>query len=562
MIREAREVSSMSADGVMPRDKAVRVTEPPPLRVGARSAAQATGAAAITGETLPTEYVDGVRGVAATYVMLNHARFLLFISAATALALHPGTVFKAALAVLALTRYGVAGVMCFFIVSGYAIHYRQAFKMAGTWQKMSWRSYALHRARRLYPPLLAAIVIIFVADTIGSHFYPGMYNGASNVVLSLGGDHTPSVSSLLGTLTFTQGFLTKVFGSDDPLWSLAYEGFFYLMYPIVLGLDLRLGPVKTLGMITALGLSIAAIIGMGITPDGLHVDLFSPQGIAAHALNLLAMWPAWVAGVFIADARAGRVRIPTQWWSIAAVVGLLMLGASALYLVVKNPNIQINDINIFYLIWVVSFFGPIGWLCAGRHAIRARKVVAGIYRPIKWLGKMSYSLYVVHFPVLAMICAIYLSSHDNLPRTPWLMFGGIVAALSVGYGVYRIAEKPVTKRNLNRVEAQVKAESGLLPIVPATPTPNRDPAELLDEVTSVAQAWITERWRAPSQVSDVREVPPKEFGVIPAQLGAMPERAWMVRLHVGSTPQRAPSEAIAIVALHGGTVRAVEPPTR
>jgi peptidoglycan/LPS O-acetylase OafA/YrhL len=549
----------MTADGIMPRDEAVRVAEPLPLRMGARSGTQA---AAITGETLPTEYVDGVRGVAATYVMLNHARFLLFISAATALALHPGTVFKAALAVLALTRYGVAGVMCFFIVSGYAIHYRQAYKMAGKWQKMSWGGYAMHRARRLYPPLLAAIVIIFVADMIGSHFYPGMYNGASNVVLSLGGDHTPTIGSFFGTLTFTQGFVTKVFGSDDPLWSLAYEGFFYLMYPIILGLDLRIGPVKTLGMITVLGLSVAAIIGIGITPSGLNVDLYSPLGIAAHALNLLAMWPAWVAGVFIADARAGRVRIPTQWWSIAAAVGLVMLGTSALYLVVKNPNIQINDINIFYGIWVVSFFGPIGWLCAGRHEMRARKIVAGIYRPIKWLGKMSYSLYVVHFPVLAMICAIYLSGHSDLPRTPWLMLGGIVAALSVGYGVYRLAEKPVTRRNLNRVEAQVKAESGLLPVVPATPTPNRDRAELLDEVTSVAQAWITERWHAPSQVADLRELPPDEFGVIPAQLGTTPDRAWLVRLHIQGTPHQAPSEATAIVALAGGTVCAVEPPVR
>ncbi|MBA3823031.1 MAG: acyltransferase [Ktedonobacterales bacterium] len=399
--------------------------------------------AASAAQVLPTEYVDGVRGIAATYVMLNHARFLLFISAATALATQPSASFRALLYVLSTTRYGVAGVMCFFIVSGYAIHYRQANKLATTWQKMSWRDYAWHRARRLYPPLLAAIVIILVADTLGAHFYPGLYQGTSPV-LALGGDHTPTVGSLLGTLTFTQGFLTKVFGSDDPLWSLAYEAFFYLLYPIVLGLDQRIGPVKTMGIILALGLSVAALIGVGITPAGLGVSLYSPLGIATHALNLLALWPAWVAGVFIADARAGRVQIPTRWWSIAAVVGFGLLISSGLFLVLKNPNVQINDINIFYLVWVVGFVGPIGWLCAARHPQRMHDLVGVVFRPLRRLGAMSYSLYVIHFPILALVCAWWLSTHDQLPRAPWLMLVGIALVLAIAFGVYTVAERPFT----------------------------------------------------------------------------------------------------------------------
>jgi hypothetical protein len=230
--------------------------------------------------------------------------------------------------------------------------------------------------------------------------------------------------------------------------------------------------------------------------------------------------------------------------------------------VLKNPNIQINDINFFYLVWVVSFFGPIGWLCAGRHEERTRKIVANAFRPLRRLGKMSYSLYVVHFPVLAMICAIWLSGHDSQPRTPWLLLGGIVAALSVAYGVYLVAERPFTKRNLNRVEAQVKAESGLLPAVPATPTPGRDRAELLDEVTSVAQAWTWECWHAPSQVDGLREMARDDYGIIPALLGGMPERVWQVRLRLAASDAQAAMPVTAVVALHAGVVRAVEPPPR
>ncbi len=567
----------MTSDAAMGQQQAIRA-QPLAERQAAQLPPGAVAAVTTGQEVLPTEYVDGVRGIAATYVMLNHARFLLFISAATALAASPSTVFKAVLAVLALTRYGVAAVMCFFIVSGYAIHYRQAFKLAGTWQKMAWSDYAKHRFRRLYPPLLAAVALTFVFDLVGTHLYPGLYNGTSTV-LSLGGDHTPTIASLLGTLTFLQGFVTKVFGSNDPLWSLAYEAFFYLVYPIVLGLDQRIGPVKMFALFIVLGLSVAAIIGMGITPDGLHVDLYSPTGIASHALNLLAMWPAWVAGVFIADARAGRVRIPTRWWSLGAVAGLLVLAASALYLVLKNPNIEINNINIFYLIWVVGFFGPIGWLCAGRHAQRTRAVVANLFKPLKRLGAMSYSLYIVHFPTLAVICAIWLAGHGSLPRTPWLMVGGIIAALAVGYGVHIVAERPfMGKRNLRRVEEQVRAESGLLPAVAlagvgmtpavnlqvnpggAPPVPYST-TDILNEVSRVAQEWVGQRWQLGNRVEDVRELPPGEVSHMAAFLGTVPDRAWMVQVRLAGTDGAA-GQVTALVALRQGVIRAVEPPPR
>jgi peptidoglycan/LPS O-acetylase OafA/YrhL len=501
-------------------------------------------------EVLPTEYVDGVRGIASFYVVLNHARFLLFISAAVALGTQTGTLFHLLLYVMSATRYGVAGVMCFFIVSGYAIHYRQAFKIAKGWQPMSWKDYAIHRARRLYPPLLAAIALTFIADMIGRHLVPALYNGtAAAVQLS---NNPPSAISLLGTLTFVQGFVTTVFGSNDPLWSLAYEGFFYLMYPLVLGLSLRLGPVKTLGMFVALGLSVAAIIGMGITAPGLGVDLYSPLGIAAHSLNLLAMWPAWVAGAFIADVRAGRVQIPMRVWSVGAVLGLLTLVASGLYLVLKNPGIQINDINIFYLVWVASFFFPIGWLCAGRHGAQSRRIVEIAFRPLRRLGAMSYSLYVIHFPILALICAVWLSSHSQLPRSPWLMLGGIVAVLVVAYGVYRVAERPFTaKRDFKRAE-----------IIESPPLPEpQAPADVLSQVANLAASWTSARWRMPSQVMHLRELGPAEFGIIPALLGSMPERVWQAQMRVLGQGG-APLEATTMVALHQGALQAIEPPAR
>ena len=76
----------MTSDAARGQHEAVQA-RPLTQRPAARTQEGAQAAALADHDTLPTEYVDGVRGIAAFYVVLNHARFLLFISAATALAL-------------------------------------------------------------------------------------------------------------------------------------------------------------------------------------------------------------------------------------------------------------------------------------------------------------------------------------------------------------------------------------------------------------------------------------------------------------------------------------------
>lgn len=385
----------------------------------------APATAATNSSYLSTEIVDAVRGAAATYVMLSHARFLLFISVASVITLNLHGTINVALAALALTRYGHAAVMAFFLVSGYAIHYRQAAHLAaGDISIISWPRYALHRIRRLYPPLCAALLLTFALDTIGAHIYPDLYMGTAKP-LDFPGVHTPTLRDFAGTLFFVQGFLAAPFGTDGPLWSLAYEGFFYVAYPVVLAVNRRLGPVQCLAAFVALGLGCALLTGLGI-----HFSM----------LSLLAYWPAWVAGTFIADIRTRRVSIPDSWWNANAIVGILLICALAIALVLKGPQ-QTGNTGLDIL-WVMAFFGPLGWLAAGRHSPAARARVVRLSRPFASLGTMSYSLYIVHFPVLALLSAIWLAHHSMLPRMPWLYLTGIVTSLAVAFVVYRAAERP------------------------------------------------------------------------------------------------------------------------
>jgi peptidoglycan/LPS O-acetylase OafA/YrhL len=199
-------------------------------------------------------------------------------------------------------------VLVFFVLSGYAIHYRQAQRIAsGQSPVIAWPTFAFHRMRRLYPPLLASLVLAVVLDALGTHITPALYHntlppqflGLNNIA------HPDTLLAFVGSLFFLQGFITPLYGSTVPLWSLAYEGFFYAAYPAVLFATRRFGPLRCLELFFFLGVAAAAVIGLG---GG--INALGPResfGVAASGglLALLPYWTLWVAGAFIADCRAG-----------------------------------------------------------------------------------------------------------------------------------------------------------------------------------------------------------------------------------------------------------------
>lgn len=393
---------------------------------------------------LPTETLDSVRGLAATYVMLNHVHWLLIVGAVSAAAAVHGPM-RLLIDALAATRYGKVAVLAFFLVSGYAIHYRQANRAAaGAPLAVNWRAFAAHRAHRLYPPLGVALCLTALLDYFGAHINPSFYSGAVQPAINFS-TTLPTITSAIGTLFFVQGIATPMFGTDGPLWSLAYEAFYYLMYPLVLWLNRRIGSIASLATFVLFGSANA---------------LLNAHAVQISLLPVLAYWPAWVAGTFIADARAGRVGVPDSWWNAGAGVGAALLCAlAALLLAVQSNSVD----GVFDYLWCIGLFGIIGWLAAGRHSAVVRGAARRVCRPLLLLGAMSYSLYVVHFPILALLSAWWLANHAELPTTPWLALAGILVSLIVAYGVYRIAERPFTSLG-RRAAARPLEARGAAPV--------------------------------------------------------------------------------------------------
>src|SRR5438874_2011725 len=109
--------------------------------------------------------LDGLRGLTALYVLLYHANGLLWTGA---------TADGAPLTWLLqnVFSFGHQAVLLFFLISGFCIHHRQAHKRSTRVQVVQ---FAGRRARRLYPPLLLALIVTAVLDHLGAELSPQLY---------------------------------------------------------------------------------------------------------------------------------------------------------------------------------------------------------------------------------------------------------------------------------------------------------------------------------------------------------------------------------------------------
>jgi peptidoglycan/LPS O-acetylase OafA/YrhL len=340
--------------------------------------------------------IDILRGFAALAVVLYHARadFTLgFRETWTAHGLSGGPDVWLSYA-FAFFSLGGLGVPVFFLMSGYCIHLSVAMRRTiGTpfeWNTMSfyWRRFV-----RIYPVYFAALCLTAVVDHL------------------IGGG-TKTASVFLLNLLMLQETVGPVFGSNTVFWTLSIEFHLYLFYPVVLWWIFRFGP--------GVALMFAGVITFG-TCSAYHLLDLGQVLVYAHGGSplFLSHLFIWVAGVYLAEVDAGRVRLPhgilwTVGWLGAFVIG------TALQISARFD-------------WSPLFLA-IGTLGLVDFALRAIPAI-GLHRgqlgaALVGLGLISYSLYATHRITFEMIDALALSGRSGsvLPALLW-------SALAVSFAV-------------------------------------------------------------------------------------------------------------------------------
>ena len=363
-----------------------------------------------------TDFLDGCRGLAALYVVFSHARYLLAKGNVDGLNAHPELYSaweKSQFYFYSLFSKGHHAVIFFFVLSGFVIHLRYAKSLrkdpSGT--KMEWTTYAYRRARRLFPPLLLAIALTYALDTFGLWQGFPIYLGHTSSPLlnnTIKPDH--SLATLLGNLGFFQECYVPDWGTDGPLWSLHYEWWFYMFYPAFFLLSRR-------SMALAAGVMGACLAATLVPVRHPHVmELF---------FRVFQMMPIWWFGAILADVYAGRIRIPMKY--VACLTILLPMGL-------------LKDTLLSKLVLGLGFSGLIALGFEYQRLVGKLKVLDGL----KWLGEMSYTLYVTHFPLLVCLGGWVMSRavDRELPRHFGYASLGILAAMALAYALHFLVERP------------------------------------------------------------------------------------------------------------------------
>lgn len=310
-------------------------------------------------------HLDMIRGLAALAVMFGHVRGLFFLD-------YPDLTAPSPLLALiyACTGLGHQAVMVFFVLSGFFI----GGSVLATLRRWSWKRYLVNRFSRLYLVLLPALLLTAMLDYFayrqpGGHAYFDLPIKHFNT-FPLAGQDTLRV--FFGNALFLQGIVVPTFGSNSPLWSLANEFWYYLLFPALVLAAFSPGKVVR----RAIGLLIALLL-----------LIWLPAGIQAGFL----IWLMGVAACSLPAVAAGRV---VRWGLQAASAG--MFGGALMLSRVQRIPADWSD-------FAIGFAFTLWLYCLTRIEGAPRDVLPLYDRVAKLLSKCSYSVYAVHFPVVLLI---------------------------------------------------------------------------------------------------------------------------------------------------------------
>lgn len=364
--------------------------------------------------------LDVLRGVAALSVVFWHWQHFFFIGT------RPGTVVNENLplfnAFAPLYRHGWLAVDLFFALSGFVFFWLYARKVTSS--AISPWTFAVLRLSRLYPLHLLTLLLVaagqyWFMSRLGAHFIYS-HNDMPHFVLNL------AFASSWG--------LERGYSFNAPVWSVSVEMMLYgLFYLVCRWLPVRLPTLLVLALCGYLLTHFYAPVGRGIGSFFLGGSMYLVYGTLAKS------------------ARAA---------SYERMIGVLAAGAWLLSgAAIWNEAVQLagpgqfnpTQPEVIAKYWVTAFLFPLTilWLALTetRHS--------GFGRKYAFLGDLSYSSYLLHFPLqmLTMGLLIQARATREIFYSPILLLLFFAVLIALSLASHKFFEVPVQRYLRNKCRA-------------------------------------------------------------------------------------------------------------
>lgn len=349
--------------------------------------------------------LTGIRGVAAGWVVLLHLQLLLALPRVPVLT--------------ALVSGGNIGVDLFFMLSGFIIAYTYLDRLSAPRADGAVREYLLLRVARVYPVHLVMLLVM----------------AALVAALTIAGS-APADGRRFTALSFVMNLLMlqavpPALAWNDPAWSISTEFAAYLVFPLLVPLLLRL---RTRGAL--IGMAVLVVAGM----TGLWI-LLAGADSWAYWSGYVLMWAriaiCFPAGCLLYVLWRSR---PAEHWRRWAAPALLVAAAGIVASCFAAPSA--GDVTLPVLAYPFLLLLLFGLATAPPSAAR----LLGS-RAMVWAGKVSYSVYLVHFPLILVVraAAQRLGLLEGPTGTALTVGFALVATVVAGGALYHFVEEPARR---------------------------------------------------------------------------------------------------------------------
>lgn len=330
--------------------------------------------------------MEGMRGLAVFLVFWVHYSSLIepWVSSSTLPILH------------FIHSFGHLGVDLFFVLSGYLIYGSVLNKKVFSVKRYTWR-----RMERIYPTFL----VVFIVYVVLSYLFP-----TENKIPT---DSLQAFIYIVQNLLLLPG-LFKIEPIITVAWSLSYEVFYYIVIPII---------------IFALRLSRRSI--------KYRIILWVLVAIMGFILHLLFEGPVrllmFISGILLFELTVNKDNREIFRGEFCLFGLLLLFGAS--YFI---------EINSTFL--TAAAFIMLMCFCLSAFDLRSNLHSWLIFTPLRWLGNMSYSYYLLHGLTLKfafLVFALMVPDHylSNVIYY-WLWIPLFVMTLLTSSCLFLLIERP------------------------------------------------------------------------------------------------------------------------